>query len=266
LARVVFTESWGPYFEKLGLKSFEDFFKYDKGTVVNNRSRREVLRFELGAGGEVKTFFMKRFHRPYIKDMLFSHFSFGRGCSQGQLEFKNANLLLENNIETYRPVCFGEKFNMGIESESFLVTQEIDGICLTDWLGANYENLTGEQMDAVMVSMADFVRRIHKAGFSMPDLYVWHLYMLNPVNMDDLQWAVIDLHRMSHNVRNVEKKIKNLGSLDLSMLDKYFTAQMKKTFIKAYIKNDGLFADIRIAEKIKKRSAAIYKKRGDREY
>jgi len=263
---VVFSESWDSYFEKSGLKAFDDFFKYDKGTVVNKNSRRDVTRFELGRGGGKKTFFMKRFHRPHVKDMIFSFLSFGKACSQAQLEFNNANLLLENNIETYRPVCFGQRVNWGIESESFFITEEIDGVCFAEWLAGNYEKMDDGQMEGVMVSMAEFVRRLHKARISMPDLYVWHLYMLNPIDLDDIKWAVIDLHRMSHSVKDADKKIRNLGALDHSMLDKYFSAEMKKVFIKAYVKNDGLFADVKVAKKMKERSAQICKVRNKKEY
>ena len=263
---VIFSESWDSYFEKSGLKAFDDFFKYDKGTVVNKNSRRDVTRFELTAGGDKKTFFMKRFHRPHIKDMVFSFLSFGKACSQAQLEFNNANLLLENNIETYRPVCFGQRVNCGIESESFFITEEIDGVCLTDWLAENYEKTDTRQKEAVMVSMADFIRRLHRAGVSVPDLYVWHLYMLNPIDPDDIKWAVIDLHRMSYAVKDSDKKIRNLGSLDYSMLDKYFTQELKKVFIKAYVKNDGLFADDKVTKKMQKRSAQICKRRNKKEY
>ncbi|HPS56201.1 MAG TPA: lipopolysaccharide kinase InaA family protein [Sedimentisphaerales bacterium] len=263
---VIFSESWKAYFEKSGLKTFNDFFKYDKGTVVDKNSRRDVTKFEITDGGDKKTFFMKRFYRPHIKDMIFSFLSLGKSHSQGQLEFNNASLLLKNNIETYRPVCFGHRVNFGIESESFFVTEEINGVCFTDWLAENYANMDDEQNEAVMASMADFVRRIHRAGVSMPDLYVWHLYMLNPIDVNNLKWAVIDLHRMSCGVKNSDKKIRNLGSLDYSMLDKYFSRGMKKAFIKAYVKNDSLFSDVRITKKIKERSAHICKRRKKKEY
>ena len=266
MENVVFSESWKAYFEKSGFKVFNDFFKYDKGLVVNKNSRRDVTRFELTDGGEKKAFFMKRFYRPHIKDMIFSFLSFGKSCSQGQLEFNNASLLLKKNIETYRPVCFGQRVNLGIESQSFFITEEIDGVCFTEWLAENYDKMDDAQKEAVMVSMAEFVRRIHKAKISMPDLYVWHLYMLNPIDLDNLKWAVIDLHRMSLHVKDADKKIRNLGSLDYSMLDKYFSAEMKKAFIKAYVKNDGLFADVKITEKMQDRSAQICKRRNKKEY
>ena len=182
-----------------------------------------------------------------------------------EVEFELESLL-ENNIETYRSVCFGQRVNWGIESESFFITEEIDGVCLTDWLAENYEKTDTRQKEAVMVSMADFIRRLHRAGVSMPDLYVWHLYMLNPIDPDDIKWAVIDLHRMSHSVKDSDKKIRNLGSLDYSMLDKYFTQELKKVFIKAYVKNDGLFADDKVTKKMQKRSAQICKKRNKKEY
>lgn len=266
MENVIFSESWKDYFEKSGFKTFDDFFKYDPGTVINKNSRRDVTRFELNDGGDKRTFFMKRFRRPHIKDMVFSFLSFRKICSQGQLEFNNATLLLEHGIETYRPVCFGQRINFGIESESFFITEEIDGVCFTDWLVENYEEIDSGQRDVVMVSMAEFVRRLHRAGVSMPDLYVWHLYLLNPIDVDNLKWAVIDLHRMSHSVKNSDRKIRNLGSLDYSMLDKYFSAEMKKTFVRAYVKNDGLFADVRVTKKMKDRSAQICKRRSKKEY
>jgi len=40
---------------------------------------------------------------------------------------------------------------------------------------------------------------------------------------------------------------------------------MKKAFIKAYVKNDGLFADVKVTKKMNDLSAQICKKRNKKE-
>ena len=88
----------------------------------------------IGEGARRKELFMKRFYDPHFKDMLFTLGNFGRICSQGQCEWNNANLLLQNGIETYKPICCGWESACGFEKRSFFITEKIDGICLADFV------------------------------------------------------------------------------------------------------------------------------------
>ena len=119
MERVVFEKKWACYFDHQGLRDFDDFFEYHQGDMVNQNTKRNVVVMTLSDGKSEKTFFMKRFFNPHLKDMLFTLRNFGKFCSQGELEWRNAHILLDNGIETYHPVCFGFRSICGIERQSF---------------------------------------------------------------------------------------------------------------------------------------------------
>jgi len=240
--RIVFADSWSAFFGEFNLKSFDDFFENLPAETIGVNRKRNVVTFSLGSDSQKKKFFMKRFSHPHFKDMLFSFRNIGRPCSQARYEWENIRLLLDNGIETYRPVCFGEKITCGIENSSFLVTKELQSQCLTDFIRENWDGFQQQQKEKIVTSLAAFIRKIHASNICLPDLYVWHIYITE--NTDgEYDYAVIDLHRMSRNVTSRSRKIKNLGRLHHSMLDSYFDEELKQLFVKSYAA-DGQDGDI----------------------
>ena len=153
MEQVIFADSWQSVFADCGLNSFEDFFYCSAvENTDGNKPSREVNTLTLGDGRERKMLFLKRFHNSHIKDTLFSISNFGRFCSQAACEWKNANMLLKNGIETYRPVCYGEQTRLGVERKSFFVTEEIQGRCLTDFIADNWPKLSNRQKKKIIVS------------------------------------------------------------------------------------------------------------------
>ena len=263
MQRVVFSDNRQGFFAEVGLKSFDDFFNCD-GERISTATKRDVRKLTLDNGSAKKVFFMKRFFSPHFKDMLFTYLNFGRFCSQAACEWQNANLLLENGIGTYRPICFGEQTKFGIERKSFFITEELHGQCFTDFVAQNRADLSTEQKEKIIVSLADVIRKIHAAQISLPDLYLWHIYLLQKQN-GDYEFDFIDLHRMARNVKNQNRQLANLGRLLHSMTDKYFTESERLLLISAYGADlpagvDNLFA------KVKKISAKISAKRNPKPY
>lgn len=264
MQRVVFADSWSDFFAQFDLRSFEDFFENLPAKAIGVNRKRNVASFSLGAGSNKKKFFMKRFSHPHFKDILFSWRNIGRPCSQGRYEWENAMLLLDNGIETYRPVCFGEKTTCGIENSSFFVTEELQSRCLTDFVSQNWAGLRQQQKEKVITGLAAFIRKIHDANICLPDLYVWHIYITE--NAGEYEYAVIDLHRMSRNVTGGRPKIKNLGRLHHSMLDGYFDEELKQLLVESYAA-DGRHGDItRLLARVKKYSDAVSARRRQVQY
>jgi len=231
--RIVFADSWSAFFDEFNLKSFDDFFENLPAKTIGVNRKRNVVTFSLGSDSQNKKFFMKRFSHPHFKDMLFSFRNIGRPCSQARYEWENTRLLLDNGIETYRPVCFGEKITCGIENSSFFITKELQSRCLTDFIRQNWPGFEQHQKEKIVTGLAAFILKIHAANICLPDLYVWHIYITeNPGGGYD--YAVIDLHRMSRNVTSRRLKIKNLGRLHHSMLESYFDEELKHLFVKSY--------------------------------
>ena len=56
--RLVFENSQEEFFSKFGLKSFDDFFDYSEGEIIDKNTKRNVTILNLGDDAEKKIFFM----------------------------------------------------------------------------------------------------------------------------------------------------------------------------------------------------------------
>jgi len=229
MATVTFAKDFQAVFKRFGLETFQDFFEYSDGLIVNRNTKRDVLSFSLPLECGEQEFFMKRFYKPYVKDMLFTLTNFGHLCSQAECEWNNANLLLENGIDTYKPVCWGSETVCGIERGSFFVTEKLQGQPLTEFVASCWTQLAQSQKQQLMISIAKLALNIHNAKVSLPDLYLWHIFM------DQTNLAVIDLHRMKINTSSRQQRIRNLAALDFSMMDKYFDKSLRELLLDSYL-------------------------------
>ena len=202
---------------------------------------------------------MKRFFNPHLKDILFTFRNFGNVYSQAMCEWKNANILLENSVGTYRPICYGEQKVLGLERKSFFVTEKLNGECFTDFLGRRWAWLERCEKEKITCEMAAFVRRIHDTAISLPDLYVWHLFIEEKTNESadsSYEFAVIDLHRMRINAGRAQR-IRDLGALDFSMLDTYFDDELRRFFLDSYMSGATGSAKESFWRSVKKRSSVL---------
>ena len=203
MEKTVFKDSWQKVFTEFGLESFDDFFDYSQGRTINRNKKRNVSMLTFGEGDDRKIFFCKRFFKPHFKDILFAWRNFDRPVSQAEVEWHNANILLENGIETYRPVCYGRQTKFGLERKSFFITEKLPGRELTDFVSEKWSQLNRQQKEKIIVSLGKLVRKIHDARISLPDLYLWHVFIKENHNLGQYDFAVIDLHRMGHNVGQI---------------------------------------------------------------
>ena len=264
MQRIVFADSWSAFFAEFDLKSFDDFFENPAAETIGVNKKRNVVTLSLGSDSQKRRFFMKRFSHPHFKDMIFSFRNIGRPCSQARYEWENARLLLDNGIETYRPVCFGEEITCGIENRSFFITEELASQCMTDFISQNWHGFKQQQKEKIITGMAAFIRKIHDSNICLPDLYVWHIYITE--NAGEYEYAVIDLHRMSRNVTSRNLKLKNLGRMHHSMLDSYFDEELKQLFVKSYA-SGGQGGDVsKLMAQVKKYSDIISARRRQVQY
>lgn len=264
MIKLEFSKGFLEFFEQFGLTSFDDFFDYANGEIINKNKKRNVVRFALGENENRRAFFMKRFHDPHFKDMLFTLGNFGRICSQAACEWQNANKLLANNIETYRPACYGQLTKLGLEKKSFFVTEQLNGCCLTNYIAEQWSALDSNRKENMMKSIGRFVRKIHDAQISMPDLYVWHLFVAEVA--DSYDFSIIDLHRMKINSRSDREKIRNLGAFDYSMLPEYFDDKLREIFMDSYMGTDFKGDRTAFQRKIKARSRVLSSRRRKPKY
>ncbi|MBC8377879.1 MAG: hypothetical protein H8E62_01760 [Planctomycetes bacterium] len=265
MKNVTYANHWQPYFEHLGLRSFDDFFNYEDGETVNQNTKRNVVVLKLPHNIHTKTFFMKRFFNPHFKDMLFTLRNFGKLCSQGELEWRNANILLEHGIETYHPACFGVETLCGIERRSFFITEEINGICLQDYLVQYWADLADDDKEKIVLKLAAFFKKIHAVRISLPDAYIWHVYMVKHIdNAEDFEFGMIDLHRMQINTRGNRQAAENLGRFLFSLPEGFLDEKLRNAFIENYLDADFIRNRDAFVATMTKREKTLLKRRKKR--
>lgn len=266
MEKVVFAGTWHKFFAKFGLESFDDFFDYSQGQTVNQNTRRNVSKLTFGEGDNRKVLYRKCFFSPHVKDMIFAWRSFGRLISQAAVEWHNAHMLFENGIETYRPVCYGAQTKFSLERKSFFITEKLPGMALTDFISEKWSELSQQQKESIIVSLGKLVRKIHEAQISLPDLYLWHVFIKENPGSEQYDFAVIDLHRMGHNIRNRNQLLKDLGRLDHSMPEKYFDEKFRKLLIESYAGDNQPWKITNLIQHVKKCSSAVSAKRNAKPY
>jgi hypothetical protein len=259
LERVIFANTWEKFFYEADLLSFEDFFYYTTDSLIDKNEKREVITFHAGKDTESRQFFLKRFIKPHFKDIFFTWRSTGRLCSQAKYEWDCANFLIQNGVESYKPVCYGEQIKLGLERKSFFVTEKLPGQCMTDFVTEQWQNLERQEKERIIEGLGVFVRKIHDLKVSFPDLYLWHIFIEQ--KEDQWEFAVIDLHRMVRKVSNINKQIKNLGRFDHSMTEKYFDKSLRRLFLESYAGKNWPSTIDELQEKVSKYSFAISSRR-----
>lgn len=236
MKKVIFQDGWEDLFIQNNLETVEDFFQFNKGEIINRNSKRNVMTFELEANGQKERFFMKRFYEPHFKDTLASFFNFKKICSQACSEFYNVQKLLSLGIPTYEPVCYGREMQGPIEKRSLFITKELSGKCLTDYLADNWADMSASQKQSLLTAMAELLAKAHKAKLSLPDIYVWHYWVLSET--PEYLLGKIDLHMTKHNA-NIGDQIRDLGALHYSMNNNYFCEDDKEFVLDKYFELSG---------------------------
>jgi hypothetical protein len=152
--------------------------------------------------------------------------------TQAAVEWNAAGILSGLGVGTYVPVCYGERTACGLERSSFLLTQGLEAEPFTEFVARRWLGLSVEDRRRIMESMASFIVRVHEAGISLPDLYVWHLFIGGGAGSWD--FSVIDLHRIRLKVRTLAGHVRDLGAVDYSLLPKYFSEGDRRVLWEAY--------------------------------
>lgn len=237
MEKMVFETGWESFFASHQLYRFDDFFNYAQGQTINQNTKRNVIVLELDDNGQKRIFYMKRFLQPHFKDMLSAFGHFVTLCSQAEVEWRNANILLDSGIETYHPVCYGAQSRFGIEQQSFFITEQIKGPCLLEYLTESWISLEEAKRQDLVIRLGKFFQRIHAARIALPDAYIWHVYMIRLANASSeaFELGMIDLHRMQIRKSDLRSAAKDLGAFLFSLPDGFMDAALRSLFMDSYL-------------------------------
>lgn len=255
MERVVFSDNWQDFFSRHSLQTFAQFFHGLQGPCVNQNSKRNVFKLTF-EDASPKTFFLKRFYRPQFKDAIDAIRRFGRPMSQAAIEWSNACRLMRHGIRTAEPACFGEQMTLGFERRSFVLTEQIAGSCMVDFLARHWHDLGRDRREQIVVEMARLARRMYDAGLSLPDLYVWHLFIRSDPASGRYALTVIDLHRMVPRAWTSGGRFLSVARLHWSMASRYFDDGLKELLVATYIGDGPIDAD-RLARSIRNQAATM---------
>ncbi len=216
----------------LNLSSFSGWMAFNGGSLVDRNRSRSVVKIRLR-----ENYFLKRFSRPPLKDFIGLWFPFRRKPTHAAVEVAAACALREAGIGTYRIVGFGEAA-CGIARPSFLLTAEMKGFSpLRDVIG-RLGGLPRPQARAakkeMLPGLAQFARKIHKAGITHPDFFSTHVFVSSGEGQKEFR--VIDLHRCRKlGSLSLYHVVCDLAALHLTCAGPEITASDRLRFITEYL-------------------------------
>lgn len=223
--------------QTVGLTEFRHFMDYSDGRRICHKRGRSTVRLQVGE----RAFYLKRNRFHWVE--------FVKGLSRLRLpvrgafkEWHNIERVRKTGVPTVKPVAFGERPVMGIETCSFTMTEELYGcIPLDQVLSREFRGpLRSEQRARkrrLIRQLGEIARILHGHGLYHQDFYLSHFF-LGPED----RLYLIDLQRVLHRpLRSGHFRIKDLGQLNyaasrLSCLSR--TDRLR--FMQAYLGHAGL--------------------------
>ncbi|MBW1981991.1 MAG: hypothetical protein JRJ12_12305 [Deltaproteobacteria bacterium] len=173
-------------------------------------------------------------------------------------EWRQANLLEQQQIKAARPVAFGLERTCCLMRRALVITLKMDGERLEDAFAAG---MTLEHKIRVMEQLAAFAGRFHAQGFSHQDFYLCHLFW----NEATSEIGLIDLQRIRRQ-KGLEAAlplrwlVKDLAQLDYSCrrtLSQEEYSVLKEVFVSGYAKYLPIVKERRTREMIHKKVQRI---------
>jgi hypothetical protein len=244
---MVVNRDYASMLEAGGLLDFDRIYHFQGGTVLKRIRDRDVLRMEIGGGGQRRIFYLKRHNavRSPFREMIGALFA-GRGASPGMCEFVNICDFRKHGIPTVVPVAAGERRTGFARYESFLLTESFEPYLSLEEIIRNHpERLQGtegsERKERLIRAVALLARKMHDQGFNHRDFNATHV-LVGPENgKGGFDLALFDLQRMDRK-RWLRTKwfIKTMAHLGYTMTEPLFCDRDRLLLFQAYKGSSGL--------------------------
>lgn len=161
-------------------------------------------------------------------------------------EWKVANALLSNDVNTALPLATAEKRRYGMLESSLLVTEAVtNSEPLMEYCQANYEGALSvekeDEKNKLLDKLAGFIRDIHEKGFCHYDLHAGNILIKfknsQSPSIYDCDLYLMDLHRVKILKSLSFRKILHNLSHIFNSLSSILTESDKLDFLRSYGSN-----------------------------
>lgn len=205
------------------LSTYDDVMASSAGESMSKpglASYRERIRLRLGEGSDAETVFLKRYHRPPLREQIrrMCEFKLRRGSAEREMHFARHLGLL--GISTMRRIAFGSRMRGWFELSGFGITGEVAGKSLetlVDKWSSDSATVPGPaDRREIIEQLAKIAFRLHSNGLFHRDLYLCHVFMSRRTD-GRIVLSLIDLGRMIRAGFRFERwRIKDLAALAYS--------------------------------------------------
>lgn len=207
--KVWIAQEFAELFRTSRLSRFQDFMVLE-GSILRELPDRTNLRVTLSHLGRSVRFFMKK-HRPSGFWKRFWEFFRGEAWrSPGRREGEMILAFQRHGIPTMTCAAWGEEGDRS--GRSFVITREVDGIPLDDFVRRNWGRLDRNERNELIGTLAGLVSKLHAARFFHRDLYLCHVFL-----QDQGAMVLLDLQRVGQGKRVRSRWfVKDIAALNAS--------------------------------------------------
>lgn len=218
--------------KSMGLDCLEAVFAFEGGDNLgksNLAKHRRRIRFKIA--NPPKTVFLKRYDNVPITAQIKNWVSHHRIASTMFYDLDASRQLADAGINTPRAICYGERWGLLFEKQSFIITEQIPGESLERLLppcfANNKKNI--KECRQFITHLAEFASKFHATGYRHRDFYFAHIFY------HDGNFSLIDLQRASRPLLFSERyRVKDIAQLSYSARRKYFSHTDRLRFYFAY--------------------------------
>jgi hypothetical protein len=235
MARLTIQPEYRALVESNGLADFDALFAAGERQRVDGHHLRSVSRLELRDGqGRSVVIYLKRWWGeragPAWGDLLHLRWPKTAACR----EWSSAMRLLRAGIAVAPPVAWGRSDDPG-GPRALVAFREVAGPSLASLL---HDVQVGKRQPSprlrrtVAEAVGKAMRRLHGAGFSMPDLYAKHVFLEN-IESGRPQVVLIDVQRVGR--LSAWRAAADLGALYASTLGSVVRPTDRLRLLRAYL-------------------------------
>lgn len=196
-------------------------------------SWRQRLVLALNTSNGVQKCYLKRFTRPPLRQQ-FKNLLAGF-ASTAEVEFHWIRQLTGLGIATPQVVACGRRRSGFREVASVLLTAELHGESLENWLPRRTASLDRNMKRSLSQSLAGLVARLHNAGLVHRDLYMSHIF-ITAKEGNDTHLSLLDLQRVARSRwRRWRWIVKDLAALNYSTPFSAATNADRVRWLKLYL-------------------------------